>query len=247
MSRSLADVDPDALSPAGRFVFERILWQNVVEDVPVADLAAQLKLTPGEIRQAIEFIGCEIEAQLGETRLPELERAQYEALRDDIASRGQLVPILVDRRELGLEPITRQVDATDGATLAVNLNRRHLTSAQKRRVIRVELMRRPQASNREIARTIGVDDKTVAAVRRQLEHLTTFLADPEAREARPPEQAKPTTVRVDEDLYGTLRAIATATAAYYNQHSDNWPDPELEALFAHLEQLDEGAEIPQPA
>ena len=52
-------------------------------------------------------------------------------------------------------------------TLAANVKRRHLNTEQKREAIAAYAAQLPQASNREIARTLGVSDKTVGAVRRE--------------------------------------------------------------------------------
>ena len=49
--------------------------------------------------------------------------------------------------------------------VSLNLARRHLTSEQKRHVIAELLKADPEKSNRQIAKTVGVDDKTVASVR----------------------------------------------------------------------------------
>ncbi|MDI7183619.1 transposase [Leptospira santarosai] len=53
--------------------------------------------------------------------------------------------------------------------LAENLERRHLTSDQKRRLVEYKLKLNPDQSDRSIAKKIGVDNKTVAAVRKKLE------------------------------------------------------------------------------
>jgi hypothetical protein len=50
-----------------------------------------------------------------------------------------------------------------------NLQRRHLTQEQKRDLIAKVLKAKPEASNREIARDVKADDKTVAKVRDELE------------------------------------------------------------------------------
>lgn len=53
--------------------------------------------------------------------------------------------------------------------LSINLDRRHLTAEQTREIIAAELRHDPEQSNRQIAAAIGVDHKTVAAVREQQE------------------------------------------------------------------------------
>jgi hypothetical protein len=53
--------------------------------------------------------------------------------------------------------------------LSVNAHRRHLTAEQKRDLNAKVLKAKPEASNRQIAAQVRTDDKTVGAVRRQLE------------------------------------------------------------------------------
>ena len=49
--------------------------------------------------------------------------------------------------------------------LSANVHRRHLTPAQKREAIKRFINADPRASNRKVARTLKIDDKTVADVR----------------------------------------------------------------------------------
>ena len=51
----------------------------------------------------------------------------------------------------------------------LNIARRHLTSEQKRGLIRDQLKATPEQSNAKIAKALGVTDKTVAVQRRELE------------------------------------------------------------------------------
>lgn len=228
---TLADIAVDELSPAARYVFDEILYQHVVEEVPLAELAGRLGLTSSEIRNAIEFFGCEIEASLGGARLPALDAAAYEALRDDIAERGQIVPIIVTPdgeiveghnrmracRELGIPPVTipRVTDDLHGDGLAANLNRRHLNHAQKRRVISIELLRDPEQSDRAVGRLVGVHHSTVSAVRRDLARLRARLEDPSGEISHPPTPG-PARVKVDEELHLALEQVAREAARYYD-------------------------------
>jgi len=50
-----------------------------------------------------------------------------------------------------------------------NFHRRHLTAENKREVIAAKLKDNPEASNNSIAKQVKADDKTVAAVREELE------------------------------------------------------------------------------
>jgi hypothetical protein len=51
----------------------------------------------------------------------------------------------------------------------INLARRHLTQQQRRDLIAADLKDRPERSNRRVAADLGVDHKTVGAVRDNLE------------------------------------------------------------------------------
>jgi hypothetical protein len=53
--------------------------------------------------------------------------------------------------------------------LSANVHRRHLSAEQKRELIAKVLKAKPEASNRQIAKQVKADDKTVATVRRELE------------------------------------------------------------------------------
>jgi hypothetical protein len=53
--------------------------------------------------------------------------------------------------------------------VSANIHRRHLTGEQKRELIAKILKAKPEASNRQIAKQVKADDKTVAKVRRELE------------------------------------------------------------------------------
>lgn len=120
--------------------------------------------------------------------LPPLTAEEYASLREDIAANGIRVPVDVDEDgrvldghhrqaiadELDIECPTRIVPGlteTDkrAHALSVNLQRRALTREQRRGLITVELNRDPDRSDRAIGRLIGVDHKTVGALRRELE------------------------------------------------------------------------------
>ena len=112
-------------------------------------------------------------------------------LKEDISRRGILVPILISQdgecldgrvrleiaEELGLPAravpkiVVGRISAAERADLrlVLNLYRRQLSQAQVRELIAWELRRQPQASDRGVGRMVGVDNKTVAGVRRQLE------------------------------------------------------------------------------
>jgi ParB-like chromosome segregation protein Spo0J len=75
--------------------------------------------------------------------------------------------------ELGIECPPRVVEGWDDErkwayAFRHNMARRHLSPSSRRNLIREDLLRRPWRSNRAIAREAGVSDKTVAAVRNEL-------------------------------------------------------------------------------
>lgn len=119
--------------------------------------------------------------------MPPLSAEEYEALRADIAERGILVAVVKDQHgnildghhrvniaaEFGISyPVeVREVadeEAARDVALALNLARRHLTREQRRELIAAEVKRRPDDSDRAIARRLCCDHKTVGSVRREL-------------------------------------------------------------------------------
>jgi hypothetical protein len=122
--------------------------------------------------------------------LPPLTPDEYTGLHQSIAVNGVLVPILVDsdgprRRiidgkyrkkiadELGYD-CPEQVHQGDEEELralarALNIARRHLNRDQKRQLVADQLRETPDRSDRLIGKMLGVDGKTVASVRAELE------------------------------------------------------------------------------
>lgn len=121
--------------------------------------------------------------------MPPLAAEEYEALKADIAVRGVQVPVEYDEQgvildghhrvqichELGISNWPRLVryglTETEKRRHArrLNLDRRHLDTAAKRTLIEAELREQPEVSDRAIAGGLGVDHKTVGAVREGLE------------------------------------------------------------------------------
>jgi ParB-like chromosome segregation protein Spo0J len=147
---------------------------------------------------------------------PELAADEYEALKADIAERGVLVPVEYDEdgavldghhrvracTELGLKQWPRVVRAGMSDVekrrhvRSLNLNRRHLSQAQKREQIADALRDAPERSDRHHARDLGVSHVTVATVRTELE-ATGQIDQLTRREGadgktRPAERRKPT-------------------------------------------------------
>ena len=123
--------------------------------------------------------------------MPELTPEEYAELRADIAERGVMIPIEYDElgnvldgyhrlkicEELGIKDFPRVIRAgmTESEKLTharkLNIARRHLTSGQKRELIREQLKATPEQSDRQIAQALGVSHPTVAAQRKELEKI----------------------------------------------------------------------------
>jgi ParB-like chromosome segregation protein Spo0J len=121
--------------------------------------------------------------------LPALPPEQFEALKADIAERGVIVPVIVDEfgiiidghnraracRELGKNdyPVEVQTGLSEEEKRALsrklNALRRHLSRDEVRQLIAEQVKETPTWSNARLAAGLGVDDKTVAAVREHLE------------------------------------------------------------------------------
>ena len=119
--------------------------------------------------------------------MPDLTPDEYESLRADIAENGVLVPIqfdqhgriidghhrkaIADELKLPYDRLIRHFADDEEArstALKLNLSRRHLNREQRRALIVTELKHDDTRSNREIARLLGVDHKTVGEVRTEL-------------------------------------------------------------------------------
>jgi N6-adenosine-specific RNA methylase IME4/ParB-like chromosome segregation protein Spo0J len=121
--------------------------------------------------------------------MPPLSPEDYAALEADIIARGVLVPVEYDEdgnildghnrvricEDLGLIDFPRFVrkglteEEKRAHARALNLNRRHLTSQQKREIIEQQLKETPSISSRAIAARMGVSHNTVRAARSRLE------------------------------------------------------------------------------
>ena len=169
--------------------------------------------------------------------LPSLTDEEYQALKDDIAERGVMVPVEYDEdgaildghhrvracRELGVEDwptVTRGgMDEADKRRYvrALNLKRRHLNREQTRELIADALRDEPGRSNRQHARDLGVDDHTVRAVRERLEATAEIPqldrregADGKVRPAQRPQAAAPAP-RLDEPPEQTRPPVSVFT------------------------------------
>src|SRR5271157_4939337 len=116
--------------------------------------------------------------------LPQLDAETYAGLKANIALNGIQVPVVKDEdgyildgfarakiaKELGYECPSVVVKGLSeqekrSQVRALNLARRHLDYQAKRMVIAEELRENRDRSNRWIAKSLGVDHKTVASVR----------------------------------------------------------------------------------
>ena len=120
--------------------------------------------------------------------MPPLSDEDYAALKADIAARGVLVPIEYDEKgavldghhraaicqELGITDPPRFIrkglseDEKRAHALSLNVNRRQLSQAEKKKAVQAWLKASPAKSSRAIASAVGVDHKTVSAVRKDM-------------------------------------------------------------------------------
>lgn len=120
--------------------------------------------------------------------MPNLSAEEYAELKADIQLRGVMVPIEFDEKgnvldghhrlqicgELGITDypkviragMTEQEKYTHARKL--NMARRHLTQEQKRGLIREQLKETPEKSDRQIAKDLGVSNKTVSSQRKDM-------------------------------------------------------------------------------
>ena len=120
--------------------------------------------------------------------MPELSPEQWDALAADILANGVLVPVVKDQHgrildgnnraaiaeKLGIDYPVQVVEVADDGEAwdrAVSLNcaRRHLNREQTRELIRAEILRREDQSDRAISRRVGCSPSTVGAVRAEIE------------------------------------------------------------------------------
>jgi hypothetical protein len=117
--------------------------------------------------------------------LDPLSEQQYADLKEDIAERGILQPVIVDEfgdvidghhrkqiaEELGEDYPTHQLPSGRSETqklddsVALNLMGRHQSRDQKRETIKRYLRRLPNVSGQHLGRVVGVDHKTVDRIR----------------------------------------------------------------------------------
>ena len=121
--------------------------------------------------------------------MPDLTADEYAELKADIKARGGMVPIEFDEQgntldghhrlkiceELGITDYPKVIRAgmteEEKRTHARKLNmaRRQLSQEQRRNLILEQLRETPEKSDRQIAASLGVSDKTVGSQRKELE------------------------------------------------------------------------------
>ena len=170
--------------------------------------------------------------------MPDMAQDEYNALKEDIAERGVMVPIEFDedgnvldghRRlkicaELGIDDYPKIVRSgmseAEKWTHARKLNmaRRHLTREQRREMIRGQIKDTPELSDRHIAKMLGVSNSTVGIIRRDLiedgevcESHTSIGADgKEYKRHRETEAANKFVLLTVDDYYAIRDRIASA-------------------------------------
>jgi hypothetical protein len=118
---------------------------------------------------------------------PLLEGGEFAALVEDIRAHGLQQEIILYEGQIldgrnryraclqtGVEPRFREMlfgSYADAVAYAIgaNIHRRHLTAEERRKIIEQLLKANPEQSDRQIARTARVSDKTVGAVRNNAE------------------------------------------------------------------------------
>jgi hypothetical protein len=120
---------------------------------------------------------------------PDLPPEEFETLKRDIAERGVQVAVEITEKgeildghqrirachELGIRNYPRRIitgldeEGKRHHAIKANCLRRQLTRQQKKELIEAELRRNVRQSNSMLAEVFGVDDKTIAAYRRELE------------------------------------------------------------------------------
>jgi ParB/Sulfiredoxin domain len=204
--------------------------------------------------------------------MPEMNPAEFEALKADIAQRGVVVPIDIDENGEILDGHHRyrawaELHRNEPPSTIVraglseqekrafarknNILRRHLTREQIRRLIAEQLRDSPEWADNRIAEELGVDHKTVRAVRDDLEatweipKLDQLVGkDGKARRRR---KAKPTTLKqaadgsyqaaLDDDIDDDDDDLVVDRRKRRRSDDDAWNDPVRQAKFHHAVDL----------
>lgn len=196
--------------------------------------------------------------------MPSLTAEEYNELRDDIAANGVTVPIITTEggeiidghhrariaRALGVPCPEQQVSGYSEAELRdmafrLNAHRRHLSREQRRELIVQSVKTDPELSNRQHAERTGVDHKTVAPVRAQLENRGEIPHVSERRDStgrqQPASKPTPRTPSVPEPIDRNTGEIQSAPVAEPPQE----PSPHVAGYLANDQQLQDKSYLAQ--
>jgi DNA-binding CsgD family transcriptional regulator len=165
--------------------------------------------------------------------MPELSGEEFSELKADIAKRGVMIPIEFDEdgnvldghhrlracQELGIAEYPKVVrkgmseEEKRSHARSVNINRRHLTRKQVQELVKEQLAETPELSDRQIAKGLKVDHKTVNAHRVKMEqsgeipHMDKSIgADGKTRSRNPKNSKKEPVSKITDKLYSFLYA-----------------------------------------
>lgn len=174
--------------------------ERFVVDICDADLPLEWVVEAVERHTSTELVDFVLPTRWPVDLLPPLQANEYERLKQSIAERGVMVPIVVDAADgsvvdglhrliacfelkikcpIEVRTFASEVDKLETA-LSLNCTRRHLSQKSLRSAIGEYLMRDPDIANNHLADLLGVSNNTVARVRQCLEEvgqidvLTTF-------------------------------------------------------------------------
>jgi hypothetical protein len=186
MQLSVADVDFTLLDEQARDTLETIV--PLLEDgKDHATIAAEFGVEKRVIDDAVAYLAAQIMRLSGRNELPEHTDDEIQALADSIEAVGQRLPVLrgspssgkpgwiVDGRgrlracaKLKIAAEIVDVDGTaeelERLALVLNVARRHLSASARRGLVKVELLRDANRSDRQIAIAVGVSPTTVGGV-----------------------------------------------------------------------------------
>lgn len=191
MPLSVADIDWTQLTSEDRKTLEDVI-PRLEDGYSIREIADQLDVDAGDLELAWENLAARVMALSGRVELPPLTDEEFEALVQSIEALGQRYPILrgspssgmpgeiIDGRHrmracarLGIKPwivdVDGDADQLRSLGLVLQLARRHVSTSSRRGIVKAELLRDPNRSDRAIAVFVGVTHPTVAAVRRELE------------------------------------------------------------------------------
>lgn len=120
--------------------------------------------------------------------------------------------------------------------IAANIQRRHLTTEQKRDLIAKVLKAKPEASNLQIAKQVKADDKTVAKVRRDMEarsEIPNVESRTDTKGRQQPTKRKP----VQEVFDSPQEAHAKPDALNLGSLSIAWREVEAHAAAGNKQRL----------